>query len=855
MKSPACEDELESDSSSEDGLLEKRAAEYTQSVDEATRPALKAARAKGMLRNKAAIHSEALDIPAPSASVKAMDFEMGKDPNETVKYIQPAEAAASADASAMVEEMPNVAKRTLNALGVRAGDAHRRIAELVVEKFEAIHQRRAVFSDCNELNRMIAAEKEIAAQEAKEHKWSNSGDDAQLLAIAGVDMVEAAAEVRNRIEAQSAEEYRRRESSRQVSTAEDALGVQATEVRYAGGRVSEIEVRVGGIGSTTSSHSTTPAPGTPQAIRIEENLTKLAERGVVVSQATASHKRATSVPPVIPVQGVHLGAGNAMGAVIHGDGSTMHTPTEYAMRKLNEKSETGEDLKHTTLEEMYAMMQNSVDTFYRMREVAPEDSPFVTEHVPYVEEYRHTMHKMIDKFFPGSDKTPTVEEKRRKTRDFFAATFAGYPTNERAEKLRQQLQKDHDPDGIAAGTVHRDAIANALLMGSRGSKTASKEDVHTAAKKKAVEWQVDAEVDAIRRCVGDVEEDELAEQLAHGLCIDRNMLMQSIRSNPANDALFQADGTGNEAPATLIRAVPTIYNHRGESGNEMSVLPEAERLAKDIQGSCDFLQVPRQAMSRKLREEQARCDLLLEESNKRQLEPSEREELKRLQNTLSAAKVAARNEEHRDYVRQLGHQDAGATVEALYKITEMNLEVVSREYVSSCGFMREPREKKYGERPCANDVKCVCTELGSSYRHAYDSSRNRGGFVCREFLLPSQLELYRTKGTLPKLRQFCYLCHIYQTTFRFLTRKEAQTGGERLHIEQKFQTIFDKPGEYSVAYCNLATILNHRAYGIVAPFPKFNAANYQYALCAEVGDNGEMQRLRCVVETTDVNFP
>jgi len=212
--------------------------------------------------------------------------------------------------------------------------------------------------------------------------------------------------------------------------------------------------------------------------------------------------------------------------------------------------------------------------------------------------------------------------------------------------------------------------------------------------------------------------------------------------------------------------------------------------------------------------------------------------------------------ENAKYVRFFGHADAGPTMKALFKAAEMQLETVTREYVCS-QFLRAPLPTvKYDERPCANEEGCICSRLASSLRYVYQADRTKGGFVCREFLLPSQLEAYRLRGAaaLPKERQFCYLCHLYQTTYEFERRSKSQTGGERFSILQKFKVVVDKPGEYAASIYNLAAVRNHCWYGIAAPFPAFSAANYQYSVCTVKTSDGKTHTLRQVVESKDLIF-
>jgi hypothetical protein len=84
------------------------------------------------------------------------------------------------------------------------------------------------------------------------------------------------------------------------------------------------------------------------------------------------------------------------------------------------------------------------------------------------------------------------------------------------------------------------------------------------------------------------------------------------------------------------------------------------------------------------------------------------------------------------------------------------LEVVSKTHDDL--FLRPAREQN-GERPCANASRCVC-RMTSGFRYGEHDERV---FVCREYLLPSQDDLFRRTGELPKTPQKCLLCTRYYT--------------------------------------------------------------------------------------------
>lgn len=66
-----------------------------------------------------------------------------------------------------------------------------------------------------------------------------------------------------------------------------------------------------------------------------------------------------------------------------------------------------------------------------------------------------------------------------------------------------------------------------------------------------------------------------------------------------------------------------------------------------------------------------------------------------------------------------------------------------------------------GERPCVNGDKCICRWL-AIFRYGEETD---AAFVCREFLLPSQLDDFQKTGRTPKVQGKCLLCTRYFTSY------------------------------------------------------------------------------------------
>jgi hypothetical protein len=216
--------------------------------------------------------------------------------------------------------------------------------------------------------------------------------------------------------------------------------------------------------------------------------------------------------------------------------------------------------------------------------------------------------------------------------------------------------------------------------------------------------------------------------------------------------------------------------------------------------------------------------------------------------------------------------------------TAKHIETVNRAYLAK--YMREPLGEQYGERPCASSFNCVCMTMSSSFpmvgtniggfvardvagngstiigemidadMNAKDSaaqqSRSRLGFVCREFLLPSQEAYFRKNHKLPKQHQLCILCNRRETTFQYMQVMGQRGPGEPLmptHVFQDHAVIVDQEGEYDKSACLKTQFDKHQFTGIVLPFVGFSASHYSYATVVE-----HSQTLAAVVEKAALDF-
>ena len=232
-----------------------------------------------------------------------------------------------------------------------------------------------------------------------------------------------------------------------------------------------------------------------------------------------------------------------------------------------------------------------------------------------------------------------------------------------------------------------------------------------------------------------------------------------------------------------------------------------------------------------------------------------------------------------------------------YSAAARQLETCSRSYIAD--FLRAPAGPQYAERECVNGIKCICTSLsvpfptlgsnlgghaarnvagngsagvGASLErdngepiaaHGEDGSssskappnivgRHRHGFVCREFLKPSQNATLQSTGKLPPIIQPCVLCSRYATSTLYHRYMQQRGPGDPvmpIDLLHDHAVIINQDGEYSPSVCLLTTFPDRPFTGIVKPFPGFNGNHYRYAKTTAHGVD-----LPCVVETSVMDF-
>ena len=155
------------------------------------------------------------------------------------------------------------------------------------------------------------------------------------------------------------------------------------------------------------------------------------------------------------------------------------------------------------------------------------------------------------------------------------------------------------------------------------------------------------------------------------------------------------------------------------------------------------------------------------------------------------------------------------------------LEHVSRKYCED--FLRQPKGDNYGERQCRKGPMCVFVLMATRFPDSLENYTSEDGFVCREFLLPTQLEKWKTEKILPQERRLCLGCNRLYTCYWYYIN--VRRGKEPDEILQDHAYEVGKDGEYNMDYClnYTNTQPGARWTGIARPFVKFSADTFIYS--------------------------
>lgn len=103
-----------------------------------------------------------------------------------------------------------------------------------------------------------------------------------------------------------------------------------------------------------------------------------------------------------------------------------------------------------------------------------------------------------------------------------------------------------------------------------------------------------------------------------------------------------------------------------------------------------------------------------------------------------------------------------------FPIPVQQLETISKSYDDA--FLRPPNLGS-GERECALGERCMCQWI-AKFRYGENSQK---GFVCREFLLPSEQKRFDATGDLPSANSKCLICVRYFHTYIYRLARNDST--------------------------------------------------------------------------------
>jgi len=172
------------------------------------------------------------------------------------------------------------------------------------------------------------------------------------------------------------------------------------------------------------------------------------------------------------------------------------------------------------------------------------------------------------------------------------------------------------------------------------------------------------------------------------------------------------------------------------------------------------------------------------------------------------------------------------------KTLGISIEEVNRQYIQE--FMRPPFLQ--GERPCSRGDLCLCMTMAASYPSMSAPDGKGCGFVCKEFLLPSQLSTFKAHNKLPEHRYMCVICEraiVTAATYNHVqNRKEPQMPLHRFIVPIEGEKGYRRDQLLDITACG------NRLTGIVGPFPGLNPQNLVYSKLSVEG-----RIFNCIIES------
>jgi len=769
--------------------------------------------------------SRAASLAHTDAYLKNLISKIGKDRAAKVcqvlcleppeKHIVAQEETAAAGpaiipVAAAPQEIEQLSMQIKAKIGVRNGET---VAAQFLECAKKVQQEESrilgpedVPRVYNESMRAIAKSTEQQQQNEQSLAWRNL-DDPTLAVLAGKEEEQKMAQFRARVGASSESEHQQRKAH------------------------IELTAKPPSQPPTASLDATTPAEGTEQARRIDDDLRRLThEENVVMTSETEAMKRATSVAPAKIVQ-----QQQQQFPPLHGDGATFKSPVDFAISMLGDSSALPNAGPTEAMTDILRRLRTALLNYQAIISTTPlsarSDRNLEAANLAAFSQRCEAYLQQC------ADDDNSLQPMLPMFREFLANIMLALPDFSSRNNMKQLLAEL----GTYTAQVTADVARNAANLQS------TREDVHRDARSRSEQWQhlldsvmtrsaieqqqpqEDAAVDDLKSAAEQLER-SVVEQMAHNVDPNSHALLQCLLSdNGLNHALLFAATQSLDAdpktttPGTMKRINALLNQTAADEATAIDTL------------SVD-LEIELCAVRRDLEQ-------LGKSKPREQMTPEERGECELLEE-ISA--LAESKDRVKDLRRLLYRQK-------MRKESAMGLEVVSRSYVMSY-FMREPLAED-GERQCVNGPLCRC--MTTSVRFGAIPLRSKRQFICMEFLLPTQFTEFLNSGALPRANQPCYVCYVYQTTSLFATALSLRNESSEFLVLQPFAVTVDGADGYKRSMVWSATAANKRR-GIVAPFPIYSAHNYVYVdvdvTPRSAGPGGEKKTLRGITESDALVF-
>jgi hypothetical protein len=806
----------ESDSSSDDDDAVNRLGKFRMDVQNRQTETLseKRARKAGLDIAPGNYYNAELDGDRVKSEQNA-DTVMQEETQESKAWSNNTQSVEHLAQIAPLNSVSSIFQRVREEIGVEEGNALR---VLVKKSIETVQERNKRLADSSDFKEIVRTMQELLKSEAailKKSKWHDQLSDDAFFELVSEETRMAAKRLKNRIESRSAEQCAERNAA--LAVMHDAVSAKKDPytkdtVKDADNAVDLREVRVSSAGRAEATLATVPAPGTLQREQIEADLKTLKDDEVLVTEHAKLAKMATCVPPESLVQGRELQK-SAGTALLYGDGSTFRTATDFAVEKVLHKSVAKEELTQKVFDNLANSLMVAVKTFYDGVNVTTTEESRARTDASEPEIFRRRVIERVDEWADPGSKINT------ELRVFIDELLVGMPFSERREALRQKL----NCIDTSAREERVDALVDAVLKDTAdggASKVPStlNQDVERSVFTAASEWQREKLAEECERLVPTLSNEEIVEALDSQAPANEKILLDAVREYTPD---LSNVASSHAYPVTLAREFDTIYE-----GHNKNIVENAGELLKKNFDFNSYFDVLRRDQTRLLNQANIRMRRLNELPRK--LTAAEAEEMATLKEAVEKAEAVLAAKQSQDVARKYGHQHAAVTLEALYERASVDLEELPRSYIQP--YLCEPVG---AQRPCRNDEKCVGVVMGTRFAYDEATSSTNKGFTLRELLLPTQEAAVSQEGdtALPKARQYCFLCHVYQTNNIFM--QLAHGKGEISQVSmclQPFKTVHGEPGEYGDDDKMLSVSLNSRALGIIAPFPVWNPKYYAYGI-------------------------